>query len=247
MARQSIYKTRIYEFLKSLPPKALTGHPLSRMSDVPDAYVAGYVPTTYGAVAAFTMLVYDYALTLDAEIQFVWQRAWSVGKAVFLFAPLNLFLYQIHAVYDCNRLLLFLMIALLIADLVGSVAISVLKVHAIAMTSVKGKTACLHHPLPPHSFISWIPRFSSNHFSFFSWSGTGFRVFPRIMQDSIFMAFVANTIIWALPTRLHLDFQIGISWAIAIPCVMGSRLLLNMRERFFTNTTVLASSLYGEE
>ncbi|KAF8513355.1 hypothetical protein JB92DRAFT_2923915 [Gautieria morchelliformis] len=293
MARQSIYKTRIYEFLKSLPPKALTGHPLSRMSDVPDAYVAGYVPTTYGAVAAFTMLVYDYALTLDAEIQFVWQRAWSVGKAVFLFASiaakiryitalnacflesllwhpcpsfqhdrcqnfiwwelttvsLNLFLYQIHAVYDCNRPLLFLMIALLIADLVGSVAISVLKVHAIAMTSVKGKTACLHHPLPPHSFISWIPPLLFESFLLFlmvlkGWwiyrSGTGFRL-------SIFMAFVANTIIWALPTRLHLDFQIGISWGIAIPCVMGSRLLLNMRERFFTDTTVLASLLYGEE
>jgi hypothetical protein len=40
------------------------------------------------------------------------------------------FLCQIHAVYDCNRSLLFLMIALLVADTVGSVAISVLKVHA---------------------------------------------------------------------------------------------------------------------
>jgi hypothetical protein len=39
-------------------------------------------------------------------------------------------LYQIHAVYDCNRSLLFMMIALLVADSVGSVAISVLKVDA---------------------------------------------------------------------------------------------------------------------
>ncbi|KAF8480652.1 hypothetical protein JB92DRAFT_3040277 [Gautieria morchelliformis] len=169
---------------------------------------------------------------------------------------------RIHAVYGCDRPLLFLMFALLLADLIGSVAISVSKVHAIAMTSVKGQTVCLHRPLPSHAFISWIPPLLFESFLIFlmllkGWwiyrSGAGFSMFPLIMRDSllyfftIFLAFVANTIIWALPARLHLDFQIGISWAIAIPCVMSSRLLLNMRERFYTDTTVLVSSLRDEE
>ncbi|KAF8509799.1 hypothetical protein JB92DRAFT_478078 [Gautieria morchelliformis] len=68
-----------------------------------EAIVAGYAPTKYGSLAAFSMLVYDYALTFDAEVEFVWQRRWSFGKALFIFnryfGLLSLLSYVIGTVF----------------------------------------------------------------------------------------------------------------------------------------------------
>ncbi|KIJ33093.1 hypothetical protein M422DRAFT_264963 [Sphaerobolus stellatus SS14] len=63
----------------------------------------------------------------------------------------------------------------------------------------------------------------------------------RIILDSILyffsilMILLMNTTIWLVAP---LDYTyIGIPWAEAIPCIMGSRLLLNIREHYVQDTT----------
>ncbi|EJD40274.1 hypothetical protein AURDEDRAFT_170653 [Auricularia subglabra TFB-10046 SS5] len=41
-------------------------------------------PTGYLALACITWLVYDYLITLDDEVEFIWMRKWSFTKFIFL-------------------------------------------------------------------------------------------------------------------------------------------------------------------
>ncbi|KAJ3785509.1 hypothetical protein GGU10DRAFT_354742 [Lentinula aff. detonsa] len=43
----------------------------------------GYV-TQYTNLAGSTLLFYDYLLTLDDEIEFIWKKSWSIGKVLFI-------------------------------------------------------------------------------------------------------------------------------------------------------------------
>ncbi|KAJ3990794.1 hypothetical protein F5050DRAFT_1813453 [Lentinula boryana] len=45
---------------------------------VQDGYVTQY--TNSGS----TLLFYDYLLTLDDEIEFIWKKSWSIGKVLFI-------------------------------------------------------------------------------------------------------------------------------------------------------------------
>ncbi|KAJ3996485.1 hypothetical protein F5050DRAFT_1758880 [Lentinula boryana] len=44
-----------------------------------DAYVS-----RYANLAGAALLSYDYLLTLDDEIEFIWKKSWSIGKALFI-------------------------------------------------------------------------------------------------------------------------------------------------------------------
>ncbi|CAE6454421.1 unnamed protein product [Rhizoctonia solani] len=39
----------------------------------------------YLAVISLCLLVYDYVITIDQEVKFVWSQRWSFGKAVYIF------------------------------------------------------------------------------------------------------------------------------------------------------------------
>ncbi|CAE6489282.1 unnamed protein product [Rhizoctonia solani] len=41
--------------------------------------------TTYLAVASLCVLVYDFAITIDQEVKFVWRQRWSFGKVMYIF------------------------------------------------------------------------------------------------------------------------------------------------------------------
>ncbi|KIJ46579.1 hypothetical protein M422DRAFT_249729 [Sphaerobolus stellatus SS14] len=41
--------------------------------------------TRYTCIAAFTLLVYDYFLLLGQEIEYFWEKGFTVGKVLFLF------------------------------------------------------------------------------------------------------------------------------------------------------------------
>ncbi|KAH7881573.1 uncharacterized protein C8R40DRAFT_52862 [Lentinula edodes] len=43
----------------------------------------GYVDR-YANLAGCTLLLYDYLLTLDDEIEFIWRKSWSIGKVLFI-------------------------------------------------------------------------------------------------------------------------------------------------------------------
>ncbi|KAJ3982718.1 hypothetical protein F5890DRAFT_323171 [Lentinula detonsa] len=40
--------------------------------------------TQYTNLAGSTLLFYDYLLTLDDEIEFIWKKSWSIGKILFI-------------------------------------------------------------------------------------------------------------------------------------------------------------------
>ncbi|KAF8529800.1 hypothetical protein JB92DRAFT_2859737, partial [Gautieria morchelliformis] len=42
------------------------------------------IPTKYSTVASLALLVYDHAITFDAEVVNVWNRPGSFGKILFI-------------------------------------------------------------------------------------------------------------------------------------------------------------------
>jgi len=42
-----------------------------------DAEYVYFLQTGYGALAVFTIVVYDYALTLSREVDLIWKRQWT--------------------------------------------------------------------------------------------------------------------------------------------------------------------------
>ncbi|KAL5485799.1 hypothetical protein ACEPAI_6841 [Sanghuangporus weigelae] len=41
------------------------------------------INTRYSELASSTIIIFDYLLTLDQEIQFIWKARWSIGKVLF--------------------------------------------------------------------------------------------------------------------------------------------------------------------
>ncbi|KAF8513369.1 hypothetical protein JB92DRAFT_2924018 [Gautieria morchelliformis] len=202
--------------------------------------VIPYVPAKYGAVAALAMLTYDYAITFDDEFEFVWKRRWSLGKILFIF---------IYAVYNCSRRLLLVMIAFLVAAIACSSWLAISTLSTVTLMMVSGTTGCPIGTAPPHAFLCWIPFLIFETFLVALMLCKGWRVYRSeggtrllhlIIRDSLcyfwvmLMTLLANCIVWVTPS---LDPTIATGCAIAMPCAVGCRLLLNMRERFYKETT----------
>ncbi|KAF8520982.1 hypothetical protein JB92DRAFT_2893103 [Gautieria morchelliformis] len=162
---------------------------------------------------------------------------------------------RIHAVYDCNKKLLLLMVALLLVEAIMTFALSAPTQGAPSSPHiiVTSSTGCPNYTLSSRAFISWIPAILFETFLMFlmlrkGWeiykSGPSSKLLRLIIRDSLVyylamvMTLVANCCIWALSPGRHLSAEIISTLAFAMPCVLGSRLLLNMRERFFKETTV---------
>ncbi|KAF8492111.1 hypothetical protein JB92DRAFT_3004519 [Gautieria morchelliformis] len=237
------------------------------MSTDVEAAIA-YVPVMYGAVAALTMITYDYAITFDDEFEFVWKRPWSLGKILFLFNRyfglltfLSIWMAfsfgpssPIYAVYNCSRRLLLIMIAFLVAAIASSSWLAISTLPTIAPMMVSNTPGCtLNGATPPHALFFWIPFLIFETFLVALMLCKGWRVYRSeggsrllhlIIRDRyaymasgpIFMALLANCIVWATPS---LDPRTVACFAIALPCAMGCRLLLNMRESFYKETTTI--------
>ncbi|KAJ3903694.1 hypothetical protein F5879DRAFT_137235 [Lentinula edodes] len=52
-------------------------------TDLSSVIEDGYV-TRYANMAGSALLLFDYLLTLDDEIEFIWQKSWSIGKGLFI-------------------------------------------------------------------------------------------------------------------------------------------------------------------
>lgn len=57
---------------------------------------------------------------------------------------------------------------------------------------------------------------------------------------SIFAVLLINCLFWILSPQNF--FEVAVSWALAVPCAMGSRLLLNIRERYFRDEAAVSTS-----
>ncbi|KAF8575561.1 hypothetical protein K439DRAFT_731533 [Ramaria rubella] len=49
------------------------------------AFVSSGFATKHATVASIAFLFYDYLITLDAEMNLVWNHRWSFGKVLFIF------------------------------------------------------------------------------------------------------------------------------------------------------------------
>ncbi|KAF8513394.1 hypothetical protein JB92DRAFT_2830414 [Gautieria morchelliformis] len=275
-----------------------------------EGFIAASTPLKYGTAAAFTMLLYDYALTFDTEVEYVWKRTWSFGKALFIFnryfsilallsnviGTLSLrmlsllirsfevvldpscqrytwwnvtleivaiisaeiiLLIRIHAVYDCNRRLFFAMVALFMAEVVSFSIIGIHGVPAIMWVKDSGSTGCRNEPAPPGSFVAWLSPLIFETILMSLMVYKGWRTYTSrarsellhlIIRDSMFITLLANCIVYIMSAKpgSQMDPKLALNWAVAIPCTLGSRLLLNMRERYYKASTTMATSLNVE-
>ncbi|KAF8580639.1 hypothetical protein K439DRAFT_1636880 [Ramaria rubella] len=259
--------------------------------------------TKRSLVASLIFLIYDHGLTFEDELEFVWRRPRSLGKALFIFnryfalvalsIQVALFFTQhtddfckrflwwdgistlavivsaeviliarIYAVYDCNKRLLVILIAMGALELVGSLIIELLalpKIPAIGLRS----SGCFATSIPSFYFAVWLPAITvevtlMSLMLYKAWRlsrETGnFPLLRLIIRDSVLYFFtnvaalLVNCLIWAL--RRDIIDEVALSWAIAVPCAMVSRLLLNMRRRYYVeqeNVAIRSSLIEGME
>ncbi|KAF8513378.1 hypothetical protein JB92DRAFT_2924089 [Gautieria morchelliformis] len=166
---------------------------------------------------------------------FIW---WGIASEAIAIATAE---SMIYIFYNCSRRLLLVLIAFLVAAMAICSWLAISTLSTMTM-KVSGMTAC-SVTATPHAFFVWIPSLIFETCLVALMSCKGWRVYRSeggskllhlIIRDSMFMAILANCIVWVIPS---LDPSIAASWTIAMPCAVGCRLLLNMRESFYKETT----------
>ncbi|KAF8513354.1 hypothetical protein JB92DRAFT_2923889, partial [Gautieria morchelliformis] len=187
-----------------------------------------------------SIVISDYLLDTSCR-QFIW---WNITSEVIAI---------IYAVYNCSRRLLLVMIVFLVAAIACSSWLAISTLFTITQMKVSGTTGCPNGPTPPHAFFFWIPFLAFETLLVALMLCKGWRVYRSegcsrllhlIIRDRyaymacgpMFITLLANCIVWLVPS---LDPRIAAGWANAMPCAVGCRLLLNMRERFYTETTTI--------
>ncbi|KAF8513377.1 hypothetical protein JB92DRAFT_3096522 [Gautieria morchelliformis] len=176
--------------------------------------------------------------------------SWKYLRAL-MALRLGILIIRIYAVYDRSRRLLLLLIALLMAEVASSVVLVIFNLSQVSFMTMQGSTACQSAASPPLAFTCWIPPIIFETFLMSlmlnkGWcvyrSEGGSKLLHLIIRDNIlyfgvmFLALLANCIVFANPSsdnRITAGFMLYYSFVVAIPCTLGSRLLLNIRERFF--------------
>jgi len=263
-------------------------------SDANLLFTASLTATRFSTFASLAFLVYDHVLTLDAEIEFVWRRAWSFGKVMFIFnryfglavlafnsivhfyhSPTHsqfceifrawtgiavmlavmsaevILMARIYAVYDRSKRVLIIMAVLFAVNIMSSAMIIFLSPPGGTRSPPKALPGCFVVDQAASFFICWIPAFTFETilFSMMLYRGwgtlTGKLSSPLmnvVIRDSIvyfiiiFAALFANCLTWALSPQTF-NVELSGCWTIASSCAFGSRLLLNIRERYFSEQT----------
>ncbi|KAF8578896.1 hypothetical protein K439DRAFT_1638490 [Ramaria rubella] len=178
----------------------------------------------------------------------------------------------LYAVYNRNKKLLFTLLAIFMAELTAvMVAVGLATSRTVSFTAtpegisvanVKGPfqdfTGC-YGVISQLDFITWLPPLAFEAILCFLMLYKAWTLYRRdwndpllsiIVRDSVlyFMAMFAvllgNCLFWALsgvvPSSLP---DVAVSWSVAVPCGLGSRLLLNIRERYFFNKVITGASV----
>ncbi len=95
-----------------------------------------------------------------------------------------------------------------------------------------------------HARLNYLPHHVSLDLVLNIFRSSSFN-FMHPFPSSIFVVYVINAIIWTYAPRPL--FQLGVGFGISLPCILGSRLLLNLRgayrgRRQFTATDLLLRS-----
>lgn len=177
---------------------------------------------------------------------YMWQ-GWT-GVIAFVIAEMILQL-RLYALYllDKRVLAFMVMFSLCAAAASASVMGSVLSQITATAHPFPGHNFCVVENVSDHFYAFWIPmlasesvlcglavyRFMQNHRSRSTLFQTGRRLVENLIRDSVFYfvvmfaAYFTNTLIFIFGAAAKMEIPIG--FAVALSCVMGNRLCLNVR------------------
>ncbi|KAF8496035.1 hypothetical protein JB92DRAFT_1079229 [Gautieria morchelliformis] len=206
----------------------------SRMSLAPQSIVTALqalTPTKYSWVASLCLIVYDHLITLDLEVEHVWTRPRSLSRSLFIWtryfghaalivAVTVILLIRVYAVYNRNKHILYGMVGFRVLMTAATVTLWVFYIPiGLGPPPIDGITGCLSSTTSRLFAYSLVPTMSNE----------------VLIQDSILyfssifgVLFTNGMIIFFAPQILVL---VGFGFEYAVPCTMGSRLLLSMLQQ----------------
>ncbi|KAF8504165.1 hypothetical protein JB92DRAFT_2968625, partial [Gautieria morchelliformis] len=156
----------------------------------------------------------------------------------------------IYAVYERNRKLLVLFGLVYVTEIVGAIALPGTSMPRCIPGPSRLSPGCYVGPQPPLYFLTWIPALICESILcllmlYKAWTeyknNCDSSLLRLIIRDSVlyfltaFAIFLINCLVWAFAPQIYI--QVAIWWSVALPCSLGSRLLLNMRERIYVSET----------
>jgi len=156
---------------------------------------------------------------------------------------------RVYAVYNRNKKVLAVLAALFVAQ----VACLPLVLHVgnyIGTATIPGLTGCYASSRPALYFLVTFPSLIYDTILcllmvYQAWKiykdGSNYPLMTVLIRDSVLYFFtnfsitLVNCLIVALAP--HIIGKVALGWLVAVPCALGSRLLLNMREHYFREET----------
>ncbi|KAF8532596.1 hypothetical protein JB92DRAFT_2841725, partial [Gautieria morchelliformis] len=259
-------------------------------------------PTKYSTVASLALLVYDHAITFDAEVVNVWNRpGGSFGKILFIWTryfglsslivevtilfhgslsnKVSIFIYpfscsgflwweaisitvlnvSVYAVYNNNKRLLCVLVGLcLMSPVVVGVICALYLPPALGFPPIAGLTGCYAPTISTLFGFSFVPSSVSeialcSCMLYKAWITYkyhyGSPLLKVLVEDrSAFIVFIfavrlTNILVLFIAPRSLVEIALG--WDYAVPCAMGSRLLLGMFEQAFRQQTTTDQSRHS--
>ncbi|KAH8094712.1 hypothetical protein BXZ70DRAFT_1010002 [Cristinia sonorae] len=209
-------------------------------------------------IAAIALLGYDHFVTLDREVTYIWSarknnvafylyvfnRFFALTYLIFDSVPLTksgVVSSQVYALYERSRKILIFMLSMCALEIAAMGSLMGVTIgHLEHLPVVSTPTGCFYRGLLNLSALFWVPgllyepvlcilvlhkAMSRKHH---------IPLVVVVARDSllyfvaIFAILLCSTIIWARdPTYINMVMP----WSAALPSILGSRLLLNMREK----------------
>ncbi|KAF8518242.1 hypothetical protein JB92DRAFT_2903969 [Gautieria morchelliformis] len=239
-------------------------------------------PTKYSTIASLALLVYDHAITFDAEVVNVWNRPGSFGKILFIWTryfglsaliiavtstcsgffwweaishviykmPLSTLSDRVYAVYNNNKRLVYGVAGFRLVTLVVTGVVWALYLPpGLGFPPIDGLTGCYAPTTSTLFGLSFVQSSATeivlcSCMLYKSWITYKYKygspLLKLLVEDSIFAVLLTNSLVFfTAPRGLVL---IALGWEYAVPCTMGSRLLLSMFEQAFRQQTLPGQS-----
>ncbi|KAI0095195.1 hypothetical protein BDY19DRAFT_1002499 [Irpex rosettiformis] len=136
---------------------------------------------------------------------------------------------QIYALYERNKRILVILLALCTLEALTMGALVAIIMTRLFHTSV----GCAYEQLPETAFLLFLPGLLYEPVlcglvAYKAWAvDIRIPMIRRIARDRVFIELLASALVWAFAPRW---MNIVNPWSAALPSLLGSRLILNMRE-----------------
>jgi len=200
---------------------------------------------------AFNFIVLFYTFSIHGEFCEVFRLWEGIAVIIAVISAEVILMARIYAVYDRNKRILIVMALLFATNITSTVLIVFEGPPGGTLVPTKTIAGCFVVDRGASYFLCWIPAFVFETILFFMMLFRGWRaregginspLFNVIVRDSIlyflviFAALFVDCLVWGLSPQTF-NVELTGCWTIAASCAFGSRLLLNIRERYFKKET----------